>query len=505
MSKQQKSEADVPAVMEPEAVETGVLQQSEEHTETEAKAEKETPLPAWKQKIIQLSELVTSRIDWFNNKLTPLSDDEHSAVAMTRGPVLFGAWVTIFIFGFIGIWSAIAPLASAAIAPGKVILSGSKKTIQHLEGGIVERIYVREGQAVEANQPLVRLNETAAKARLDLFKKQYLAARAAEARLIAERDDLPTMKLPEEISEVQEDPEMQEIIYSQQRLLTSRRDSVQGKVNVLKQKVAQYEEEISGLEAQITSANRQIALLQEEIDAVAKLLKQGNAQKPRLLALQRHQAELKGKRGEYKARISRARQAIGEAELEIINTGNDFANKVATEMKETVEKIGDLQERLKASVDVMDRIIIAAPLAGIITDLQVHTIGGVIRPGEKIMDIVPIDELVIEAKVSPQDIDVVTAGLDARVRLSAYKARSVPPIDATVIHVSPDRFDDRQTGESYYLARIEITEKELRDNGNLELLPGMPAEALIITGERTLLGYMMDPITDSFRKAFRED
>ena len=468
--------------------------------------EEETPIAQWQATVERWVEHATMMLDRFNQRLAPVSpDDEHSPNTMARGPILFGAWLMIFIFGFLGLWSAVAPLASAAIAPGRVILSGSKKTIQHLEGGLVEEIYVREGQAVKANQPLIRLNETATKARLDLFKKQFLATKTAEARLIAERDNHEAMKLPEVVLKAKDDPEIAEIITSQQQLMKSRRDSINGRVDILNQKVAQYDEEITGLEAQITSATRQISLLQEEIDAVAKLLRQGNAQKPRLLALQRQQADLKGKRGEYKAMISRAKQAIGEAKLEIINTRNEFANKVASEMKETVEKLADLQERLKASVDIMDRIIITAPLAGVITDLQAHTIGGVIKPGDKIMEIVPIDELLVEAKVSPQDIDVVVPGLKAQVRLSAYKARSVPPVEATVVHVSPDRFDDRYTGESYYLARIEVAEKELEDAGNLELTPGMPAEALIITGERTMLAYMLDPITDSFRRAFRED
>lgn len=453
-------------------------------------------------------ERVTAWLDKVNQWMLPVQSDAdmNDPNLVTRKPIIIGGWMMIFVFGFLGLWSAFAPLASAAIAPGKVILSGSKKSIQHLEGGVIEEILVREGQAVKAGQVLIRMNETAARARLDLFGKQYQTAKAAEARLVAERDGNETIDFPAELlNKVDESESLQEVLKSQERLFESRRASVEGQKSVLVQKKAQYAEEINGMEAQITSATRQIELLEEEIGAVRKLFKQGNAQKPRLLALQRQQAELKGNRGDYKARISRAQQAIAETDLQIINIRNEFANKVASEMRETVDKLADLQERLKASNDIIDRIVIEAPLSGIVTALKVHTIGGVVRPGDTLMEIVPIDELLVEARVSPQDIDVVRAGLEARVMLSAYAARRVPPIAATVVQVSPDRFEDKQTGLPYYTSRIRIDEKDLSEYDYIELTPGMPADTLIVTGERSVLSYLMTPITDSFRKAFREE
>ncbi|MDG1286244.1 MAG: HlyD family type I secretion periplasmic adaptor subunit [Rickettsiales bacterium] len=458
------------------------------------------------EKVMPLISRVMGLLDYVNNWMAPASSGGDTPNDVTRQPIIVGGWMMIFVFGFLGLWAAFAPLASAAIAPGKIILSGNKKTIQHLEGGIVEEIYVREGQTIKAGQPLIRLNETAARARMDLFGKQYQTARATEARLIAERDDTPEIAFPDELLNPEKPTQtLTEIIISQKRLFESRRASVQGQAKVLEQKKAQFREEIVGLQAQIDSASEQIALLAEEIRAVRKLLKQGNAQKPRLLALQRQQASLKGDRGNFKARISRAEQSIAEADLQIINGRNEFANKVATEKRETVDKIADLQERLKASADIIDRIIINAPLSGIITALKVHTIGGVIRPGDAIMEIVPIDELLVEAKVSPQDIDVVRPGLKARVMLSAYATRRVPPLNAEVIHVSPDRFEDKRTGMPYYSARIRVSEKALEENEGIHLSPGMPADTLIVTGERSVLSYLMTPITDSFRKAFREE
>jgi HlyD family type I secretion membrane fusion protein len=451
---------------------------------------------------------LTAKIDLANAYLAPVTEAQDSAIPspmrMARKPILLGAWVFIFLFGFFGLWATLAPIASAAVAPGKIILSGSRKTIQHLEGGVVDEILVQEGDTIRKGQPLIKLNEIAARARLDLFRKQYLAALATEARLLAERDNKKNLIFPEEVLEKKDDKEVSEMIDSQKRLFDSRRDSINSQIDILKKKKSQYRNQIEGLEAQIKSATDQIGLLQQEINAVSTLLRQGNAQKPRLLALQRNQAELKGRKGEYESTISRTEQAIAEADLQILNIRNEFSNKVAAEYKENVDKIADLQERLKASVDIIDRIIITAPLSGIITDLRAHTIGGVIKPGDKIMDIVPIDELLVQAAVAPQDIDVVTEGLEARVRLTAYKSRTVPPLAGRVVHVSPDRYDNEQTGQSFYWARIKISPEELQAN-DLQLTPGMPADVLIVTGERSLVSYIMAPITESIHKAFREE
>lgn len=447
-------------------------------------------------------------LDRVNQYLAPVDTSagaELTPTAMSRKPILVGGWIFILLFGFLGLWAVLAPIASAAIAPGKIILSGNKKTIQHLEGGVVEAIYVREGQTVKAGEPLIRLNETAARARLDLYRKQFVSVQATVARLLAERDNLPEITFPPEIIKQQNNPDVADIIDSQSRLFKSRRDAIRSQENIILQKKAQYSNEIKGLEAQIAAATSQINFLQEEIGAVRTLLRQGNAQKPRLLALQRAQADLQGKRGEYQSSISKAEQAIAESDMEIVNLHNDFANKVAAEYKENADKVADLQERTKASVDIMGRIVISAPLSGVVTDLQAHTVGGVIKPGDKVMDIIPMDELLVQAMVSPQDIDVVKAGQEARVRLTAYKSRNVSPVDATVISVSADRFENPQNpNQSYYLARVKIKPHELEKQGNLELTPGMPADVMMINGERTLVSYMFTPIMDSFRKAFRE-
>jgi HlyD family type I secretion membrane fusion protein len=430
-----------------------------------------------------------------------------SPLSLARKSVRIGMICILLFFGVLVGWAAIAPLSSAAIAPGEVVVDSNRKTIQHLEGGIVEELLVKEGDDVRAGDALVRLNETQSKARLDLFEGQYYIAKASEARLIAERDGSKKISFPLELVEREEQyPEIAKAMESQRRLFDTRRKSLSGKIKVQRKKIRQYKEEIRGLQSQATSAENQIALLREEISVVKKLLEEGNAVRPRLLALERHVAQLEGERGEDLALISRANQSIAEADLNIINLRNDLMNLVNSELKDTQLQLSDLEERIRSSSDIMDRVVITAPIDGKITGMQFHTIGGVIAPGQPIMDIVPLnDKLIIEAKVKPNDIDAVREGMEARIRLTAYRARKVPTIIGKLIYLSADRFTDEASGLGYFLARIEVNPGEIEQIDHVELYPGMPADVLIVTGERTVLSYLFDPITDSFYHAFRED
>jgi HlyD family secretion protein len=257
----------------------------------------------------------------------------------------------------------------------------------------------------------------------------------------------------------------------------------------------------------VVAAKNQIAFLKEEIQTVRALVEKGQALRPRLLALERQAAELGGRQGEYQAAIARSRQTIAQAEVEILNVKIQRRNDVEKELRDVQSQFSDFNERLKAAEDVKNRLDIVAPQSGVITNLSFHTIGGVIQPGVPIMEIVPKDDkLIVEAKVSLTDIDIVHAGLPARVRLSAFKARRVPIIEAKVVSVSADRVVDKSGTSSYYLARIEVDENELKNqlSEHVELYPGMPADVLIVTGSRTLLGYLFAPIGDSMFRAFRE-
>ncbi len=430
---------------------------------------------------------------------------ENEAVETARGPIIVGLWIAIFVFVFLGGWAAFAPLDSAAIAPGSVVLDDNKKTIQHLEGGIISEILVKEGDSAEAGQPLIRLSGTTARARQEILGNQLRTAQATSARLIAERDGLEELTFSPELLELQDRPEVQEIMDGQKRLFESRSKAMKGQTDVLQQRIAQLRDEIEGLVAQEKAASAQIKLIKEEIETVQALVDKGQGLKPRLLSLQRKAAELEGNRGEFVALIARAEQAIAENNLQIINTENEHQSEVIALLRETQDTIADLQERVRASEDILERITVTAPQSGVITGLKFHTVGGVVGPGEPIMDIVPLDDrLVVEAQVDPRDIDVVHQGLKARVRLSAFKARFVPPIDGTVKHISADKFIDQAVGKAFYLARVEVDEEQLGALDNVDLYPGMPAEVLIVTGERTFLNYLVSPITDSFNRAFRE-
>jgi len=279
-----------------------------------------------------------------------------------------------------------------------------------------------------------------------------------------------------------------------------------GKTDVLEQQVLQYQDQIIGLEAQKRGARNQLVLLKDEITSVQHLLNQGFERKPRLLELQRRAAELEGKEGEYVSDIAVAKSNIARSQLEILNIQNEDLKEVMTELKEVQQTVDDLEEKLRASGDVLERTVIRAPQAGKITGLKFHTTGGVITPGQAIMDIIPQDDtLIIEAHVQPQDIDVVHEGLSAKVMLSAYRSRYVPRLEGKVTYVSADTFTNEKTGQSYYLARIAIQDGALAKlTAHVELYPGMPAETFITVGKSTLLDYLLSPLISSFHRAFKE-
>lgn len=450
----------------------------------------------------------TRLVDDLAEKLLPY--DPYSVDApdqRARPTILVGITIMMLLFGVIGSWAAFMPLAAGAIAPGKVISESNRKEIQHLEGGIVREILVKDGDQVAEGQVMVRLDATNAKAKREQVLAQYLTTKATESRLIAERDGKDTIAFPDDYTKAEPtNPKVKEVLDTQRQLFKTRRDALEGSVGVLNQKVAQSNEEIRGLRDQITSANTQIDLLNQEIQSVQELVKTGNATKPRLLALQRQQADLVGQRGQSQAMVSRAQQTISESKISILNSKNDFQNKVADELKDTQVQLASLEEQARATSDVAQRVEVTAPIAGTVTGLKVHTIGGVVKPGETMLSLVPTgDELIVEAHVNPQDIDVVHEGLVAQVKLTAFKSRYLSPVEGTVTTISADRVDDTATNQSYYVARVKIPPEELKALGDdIKLTPGMPADVLIVTGSRTMLSYIVQPIRDSFGHAFHD-
>lgn len=427
-------------------------------------------------------------------------------IAMARGIAIAGLATVALFIGVFGIWSVFAPLESAAIGSGYLEAETNRKTIQHLEGGIVGEILVKDGDEVQPGQPLIRLDDTKPRTTLAALQGQYWDALAREARLIAERDGRDTITWPAQLELQKNDPSVAQVMAGQERIFATRRELFQSKRQVIEQRMAQVKEEIVGYRAQEIAAEQRIALINEEINGLKALVDKGLERKPRLLQLQRDLADIEGRRGELVALIAKAQQTIAESEVQILNQQNDTQNEVATQLRDTQQKIHELTEQMQAAADVLSRIEVKAPQHGIVTDLKVHTRGGVIRAGEPLMDLVPAkDNLVVTVHVRPEDINVVREGLAAHVRLIPYKQRRTPDIDGKVIYVSADRLVDQRTNQPYYAAKVRLDEKQLeRLAGEVELYPGMPAEAMIKTGETTVALYALAPILDSFHRAFRE-
>lgn len=414
--------------------------------------------------------------------------------------VVIGIALGIFVF-----WGIIAPLDSAAVAPGFITLSGNRKTIQHLEGGVIEKILVKDGDTVLEGQELITLNDAAAKARVQIILSQLRTAKATENRLLAEKDRKPSVNYNDDIFD-RTIPEVQKIINTQNELFETRTGSLKNKLDILSQKIVQYREQTKGLEVVAISLEEQNDILEEQVDSMQTVFDKGHGNKMELLELKKRFQEIQGRLGETKAHIATSEGSIVETHLQMLDLENENENKINDNLSEVQSHILSLQEQYQASKDVLARTTIKAPQAGIVTGLQYHTTGGVISPGIRIMDIVPQnDELIVEAHVMPKDIESVKINSTARVQLSAYKTRLVPRVDGEVIYISADILSDPKMGTPYFLAKIKIDPKKLNSiNYNVQLIPGMPADVFIVKGERTFLTYLMSPIMDSFHRAFKE-
>jgi HlyD family secretion protein len=415
------------------------------------------------------------------------------------------ATIVVAFGGFFG-WAYLAPLNSAAIASGVVMVDSHRKTVQHLEGGILKELLVREGDIVKAGQVLVRLDGTLADATFGQIRGQQLAALARVTRLRAEQIDARGISFPAELTNEAGDPSVADIIKTEERLFFARWESYDGQSAVQRKRIAQFNEEIAALQSQAAASGDRLTYTEEQLNNVRGLVEKGFERRPRLLELQSQAAEHRGKRGEYLANIARARQAIAGAEQDILNLQNQRRTDVTKELQDSQTLLADLTDRLRAATDIVQRKDVVAPQDGLITDLKFFTTGGVIAPGAPILDIVPLDDnLIVEAHVSPGDIDVVRVGLPAFVRLTAYKQHRVPPIAGTVIYVSADKLVDQRNGEPYFTARVRLSPQSLAELKRVELYPGMPAEVMMVTGERRAIDYFVAPITDSMRRAFREE
>jgi HlyD family secretion protein len=423
-----------------------------------------------------------------------------------RGVTLAGNLLILcFVLG-LGTWSGFAPLESAAVASGVVESESSRKTIQHLEGGIIRKILVADGDVVRAGQTLISLEDTKARAEVQSLQGQLWDATAREARLQAEQHGLERVSFPAKLEMMQnESPPVAAVLAAQQGIFETRRQVFQSQAAVNREKRSQVEKEIEGLRAQESAASRRVEIVREEAATVAMLVDKGLERRPRLLNLQREMADIEGRRGEIVAQISRAEQVINESQATLLKLESDRQNEISQSLREAQNQIFQIRERLQAADDQLLRTAVRAPEDGVVTELRIHTLGGVIGAGAPLMDLVPRqDRLIVTARVRPEDIDVVRPGLSADVNLLPYNQRRVPRIQGTVTHVSADRLVDKRTDQPYYAAKIRMHPRIAGIDG-VQIIPGMPAQVFIKTGRGTVALYALRPLLDSFNNAFHED
>lgn len=409
----------------------------------------------------------------------------------------------------LGVWSWFAPLSSAALAPGVVSPEGSRKTVQHLEGGIIQRIHVREGDRVAAGDTLITLENVHALARLDELRERMTFLLATEARLVTEvNDDAEiTFSFPDDLWQTAAS-QVETAQRGQLHLFESRRDTQKARTRVFAKRIDQLKAEITGLQEVIAAQNDQAALIGQELQAAKELHAQGLLRLGQYLNLQRQEANLKAERAANRATIARLGQQIGETELQSYAIKQQFREGVSDELSRVRTELASIRSQIPERTDALARTTVTAPVAGRILNMRVTTeAGGILLPGGKILDIVPDDAtLVVDARVRPQDIDTVFPGMSAQVLLTAYAQRNLPRIHGTLQSVSADRLIDEQTGAPYFLAKVLVDSEQIAAlGGQVDLMVGMPADVMILTGERTMLDYLLKPFTDSLHRSFREN
>jgi HlyD family type I secretion membrane fusion protein len=426
----------------------------------------------------------------------------------TYVPTIAGiASMVVFLLGF-GYWSNTALIAGAVITSGAFVTTGQNKIIQHLEGGVIREILVHEGDIVEQGQTLIQLDETGPKAELDRLLLRHMRSEAMESRLVAEIRDEQQVTFPQDLVARRNDPDIRSIVGAQQLTFDAWRKNLEADIAALRDSISAIQERINAAHTQKQAVERQIQLIEEELSSKSALLPAGLVRKPELLALQRAQAALHGEVGKLEGEIGEAKEQIAKTQQQIIGMRTAAIKDAVEQLHQTRAEITDFRERIRSQQGILDRVNITAPVRGIVVKLRYHTTGGVIEPGKNIMEMLPLrDNLVIEVRVRPQDIDHVKVGQEASIRLTALNRRTTPTLLGKVVYVSADALpDDLQTvqGREVYVVRIALDEEQPAPMKNFKAKPGMPAEVYIKTAERTFFEYLTQPIRDSMARAFRE-
>lgn len=423
-----------------------------------------------------------------------------------RRHVIAGVGVVFLLAGGLGGWAATAEISGALIAPGALVVDTNVKKVQHPTGGVVGEVRAHEGDRVKAGDVLVRLDETITRANLAIISKGLIELYARKARLAAERDQADSVAIPKELSEQAESPEAAEALASERKLFDLRGAARSGQKAQLRQRAIQLREEIGGIEAQQKAKAREIVLINRELEGVNDLWEKKLVPLNRVMNLEREATRLEGERGQLIAAAAQAKGKVSEIELQIIQIDQDVSSEVANELRDIDSKIGELVERKLTAEDQLRRIDIRAPQDGLVFQSTVHTVGGVIAAGDAIMIIVPeADTLAAEIKVDPKDIDRLEVGQPAVLRFVSFDRSMTPEINGTVRRISADAAIDPRTGASFFTARISMTAAEIARLGKIKMTPGMPVEAFVNTGSRTVISYLVKPLHDQFKRALREE
>jgi HlyD family secretion protein len=422
-----------------------------------------------------------------------------------RRHVLTSVAVVVLLAGGLGGWAMTTELAGAVVTSGLLVVDTNVKKVQHPTGGVVGELKVRDGDRVKAGDVVVRLDETVTRANLAIVVKSLDELGARQARLEAERDSNETLDFPALLTSRMSNPDVARIVASEEKLFDLRKEARRGQKAQLRERIGQLQEEIQGLTGQAAAKANEIVLIGRELEGVRYLWKKNLIPISRLTALEREAVRLDGERGHLIASTAQAKGKMTETELQIIQIDQELRSEVAKELREIQAKTAELVERKVAAEDQLMRVDLRAPQDGVVHQLAVHTVGGVITASEPLMLIVPeSDELTVEVRLPPQNIDQVTIGRPATLRFSAFNQATTPEINGFVTRISADVIQDQKTNTAYYTVRISISTAEIARLNGLKLVPGMPVEAFIQTGQRTVISYLVKPLSDQIQKAFRE-
>lgn len=432
----------------------------------------------------------------------------YSFTTAGHGPVFWGILLLIPLVLVFGIWACLAPLNAAAIAPGRVTLSAQRKTVQHLEGGILEQILVEEGQKIEKGTPILIVRDLQQRTQINTLYDQLASARALHRRLLAEVNKTPAPDFSGFAQDLILAGEVKKnLIKAQMALFETRLSALTTKIALIKARKQQIRKEIEALGFQQKALKKQISLVEKELNGISELYAKQLATLSRKISLEQHRAELEGQKAALEANTARLKQSLVSADIEVLDLKNARQNESLDALQANELHLQELSHQLEEKLDQLNRTVIKAPTEGRVIDLQVHTRGAVISPGQRLLDIVPLDDqLVIDARVRPDDIDLVRAGTKAKIILSAYKAKKLPKLDGTTLHVSGDVLTDELSGEPYFLARVRVEEKMLDSlKENITLQPGMTTQVFFLSEARSLASYLLSPLLDATYRAFREE